>query len=436
LIVMMPVLLLQITVSIVFFDRHWSKMTERLSFAVAGEMLAAVDAKNDENQKVLHDLLFEKLSLRMVVHEDQQLSMHIHKSDVDMFSNIAPFSWGYKPMIRRVLSQQLDKMTDMPYRIAVFARDKNVIVRFQVDDDIVAFHVPEGRLFSSSSYIFILWMIGLSLLFFTIAMIFMRNQIRPIYRLSLIAERLGRGITVEKIRPSGASEVRLAAAAFIKMQARIRNFIDQRTTMLAGVSHDLRTPLTRMKLQLEMMDDNPDTRAIRGDIKDMEAMIDGYLSFAKGDGGEEMMRSPLRPFIEKMADDAKRMGVEVSVSYDKNYDHDAMIWVKPVAFTRAFDNFISNASSYATSLYITVHASDDNDITIVIEDNGPGVEPHQIHNLVKPFYRGEKSRNQKTGGVGLGLTIANDIIIGHGGHVDFCQSSQYGGLKVSVTLPC
>jgi two-component system osmolarity sensor histidine kinase EnvZ len=423
LIVMLPVLLLQITASIVFFERHWSKMTERLAFAVAGE-IAAISGEveratnNDEPLDDIQRLVLNHLDLQMMFVENVESlplrsvgDAHIISNDLDIILN--------------------NKIKD-PYQLSVFKSNKQVFVDILLSAGLLTIIVPEGRLFSSSSYIFILWMIGLSLLFFTIAMIFMRNQIRPIYRLGLVAERLGRGIPVEKIKPSGASEVRQAAEAFIRMQDRIKHFIEQRTVMLAGVSHDLRTPLTRMKLQLELLGDDADTKAIKEDIQDMEAMIEGYLSFAKGDAGEPIQKLSLTKIIDKEIEDARRIGLVVT-DHRNNYD-DFTIWAKPMALTRVFDNIIGNSGRHASQLSVSVKEQDKT-ITVVLEDDGEGIPLEQRQDVLKPFVRGDVSRNKKTGGVGLGLTIANDIMASHGGTLELGASEKLGGLKVTLNLP-
>jgi two-component system osmolarity sensor histidine kinase EnvZ len=335
--------------------------------------------------------------------------------------------------MERDLNRQLRQKLDAEFQIFNIPKDKRVTVHIQMDRGLLTVGIPEGRLFSSSSYIFLLWMVGLSLFLFTIAMIFLRNQIRPIYRLSIIAERLGRGIPVGKIKPSGAREVRQAAAAFINMQERINQYVQQRTTMLASVSHDLRTPLTRMKLQLEMIEETPDTKALRDDINDMERMIEGYLSFAKGDGGEDMQRVDFSDLLSKSLADARRLGLEVD---DQRPEHQVLtIWAKPIALSRAFQNFISNAARYASKISIDVREISSERLEITIEDNGEGIPMEQREAVLKPFMRGEASRNQKTGGVGLGLTIANDIIVSHGGSLTLGQSRAMGGLRLVIHLP-
>ncbi len=430
LIVMIPVLILQIAVSIVFFDRHWSKMTERLAFAVTGEILAVANQINEapqdiERQNRIKGIVGDFLSLKMAYKYGTDLS------DIDYVTS-RPLWMNPFETIEKDLSKQLRKHSGFEFKVMNIPNEKLVEVHIQLDEGLLSVSIPEGRLFSSSSYIFILWMIGLSVLLFTIAMIFMRNQIRPIYRLGIIAERLGRGIPVGKIKPSGAREVRQAAEAFVNMQDRINQFITQRTTMLAGVSHDLRTPLTRMKLQLEMMGDTPDTDAMRSDIHDMERMIEGYLSFAKGDGGEEMQRVNLKDILNKTIDDARRLSLDVDDNRDGR--DDCMIWAKPTALSRALGNFVINAKRHANQIMVEV-LNNNESITISIHDNGEGISADKVQDLMKPFVRGEESRNQKTGGVGLGLTIANDIIMSHGGKLKLSESLGLGGLRVDITIP-
>lgn len=427
---MVPVLLLQVMVSIVFFDRHWTKMTQRLAFAVTGEILAVakqIEISPNDTARIqrMKTVVGNNLDLNMSYKTGERLN------DINYVSE-KPFWMNPFESIEENLSSELKSKTDFDFNVVNIANEKKVMVYIQLSNGVLTIEVPEGRLFSSSSYIFILWMVGLSLLLFTIAMIFMRNQIRPIYRLGIVAERLGRGIPVGHIKPSGAREVRQAAEAFQSMQTRINQFISGRTTMLAGVSHDLRTPLTRMKLQLEMMRDTPDVDAMRADIYDMERMIEGYLSFAKGDGGEEMQRVNLKNILDKLLDDARRLFLDVQDN--REGEDNRMIWLKPMSFSRAIGNFISNTSSYAGSLMLSVKLIDTS-IEIILEDNGGGIPESKINDMMKPFIRGEESRNQKTGGVGLGLTIANDIIVSHGGVLSLGRSEAMGGLKVTIKLP-
>lgn len=434
LIVMIPVLLLQIAVTLVFFERHWSKMSERLAYAVAGEMMSAIDKinENPDNLNDVQSLVKNRLGLDMHYRQNYATFPDDPEQAKNAGKKFLFVSWRYDTAIKNDLAHEIEIMTDIPFQIHVLQDQKQIMVHFMNQNDLISFTIPERRLFSSSSYIFILWMMGLSLLLFTISMMFMRNQIRPIHRLGIIAERLGRGVPVGKIKPSGAREVRQAAEAFMRMQDRINQFITGRTTLLAGVSHDLRTPLTRMKLQLEMMDESADTAAMRSDIHDMEQMIEGYLSFARGDGGEAMVRIPLKDILDKVIEDGHRLGLNI---IDNRQGKDtAIIWAKPLSLGRAFNNFIINSNHYADKMSIKI-TMDDEWVTIVFEDDGDGITPDKITEVLKPFVRGDASRNQKTGGVGLGLTIANDIIISHGGTLTLSSTPDLGGLQVSVKLP-
>jgi two-component system osmolarity sensor histidine kinase EnvZ len=423
LIVIVPVLLLQILVSIVFFDRHWSKMTARLAFAVTGEIsaiAAQLDAHHNDDDRVqqIKSIANTHLNLNVYFNPNAQT---LPTQSPETF-----FGWG----IDRDLSRSLSNDMLFPFLIVPSPETKTILVHVQLSAGILTVTIPQGRLFSSSSYIFILWMVGISILLFTIAMIFMRNQIRPIYRLGLIAERLGRGIPVGTIKPTGAREVRQATEAFVNMQDRLNQFLNQRATMLAGVSHDLKTPLTRMKLQLEMMPDSPDSASLSQDIHDMEDMIEGYISFIRGDGGEAMQRVNIHDVLDKMMDNAARLSLEI---HDNRATTDAMTtWIKPVSLARALDNIIGNASRYATALTLDMTCNDDT-ITIVIADNGEGIPDDKLTDVMKPFVRVENSRNSKTGGAGLGLSIANDIIASHGGTLTL--SNAQNGLQATIILP-
>lgn len=423
LIVIVPVLILQLAISAVFFQRHWSKMTERLADAVVGEITAVIDELNDYNddaERVQHafSLAERHFGLRFMF-DAQSHTLPARKGDESIG-------------IARDFRKSLDDEIVDPIAVTVYRGKKQIIADIAMDKGILTIMIPEGRLYSASSYIFILWMLGLSLVLFTIALMFMRNQIRPIYRLGLIADRMGRGIPVARFKPTGAREVRQAAEAFIRMQDRIQGFINQRTTMLAGVSHDLRTPLTRMKLQLEMLDETPDSIAMKQDIADMEAMIEEYLAFSKGDDGEEIQRIDVENFVSQLKDDAKRL--DLKVLSEGQIDKEVSVWGKPNALRRAFDNFLSNAARYGDTVSIAVVIAEDN-FEVVISDNGMGIEDKFLKDVIKPFFRIDGSRNHKTGGVGLGLAIANDIISAHAGEIILGRSSTLGGLEVRVVLP-
>ncbi|MBU6476249.1 MAG: HAMP domain-containing protein, partial [Alphaproteobacteria bacterium] len=294
---------------------------------------------------------------------------------------------------------------------------------------VVRFLSSDDRLMDPRTYIFILWLIGSAIVLMAVAVVFMRNQIRPIHRLALAAEKLGKGQDLANFKVEGAREVRQAGRAFLDMRDRIRRQIDHRTAMLAGVSHDLRTPLTRMKLQLAMQQASPENDNLRQDIEEMEKMLEGYLAFARGGGNEPTELVDMRFVLARIAANARRQGAEIA---ETCVDH-APLRARPVAIERALSNIVSNACKYAQHVRIGL-TTEPEAVEVTVDDDGPGIPAAQREDVFKPFFRLEKSRNPKTGGVGLGLSIAQDIINAHGGEISLADSDM-GGLKVIVRLP-
>ncbi|MEM7652550.1 MAG: ATP-binding protein, partial [Pseudomonadota bacterium] len=300
--------------------------------------------------------------------------------------------------------------------------------------------VPRERLFSATTYIFLLWMVGTSLVFFAMAMVFMRNQIRPIRRLASAADRFGKGLDIPTFKPEGATEVRRAAAAFNQMRARIERQMRQRTEMLAGVSHDLRTPLTRMKLQLAMISDAQGADDLATDVAELERMIEGYLMFARGEGTELAEETDLLLLLRRAVGDQVRGGQAVELEFSGHLAHantQLELPLRPQAFRRAITNFLTNADRYAENTVVTITERLGNgpgSVEITIDDDGPGIPPAEREAVFRPFYRVDWSRNTSTGGVGLGLSIARDVVRGHGGDV-MLSESPLGGLRVFIRLP-
>lgn len=422
LILTVPIVLTLIISTYVFFDRHWERMVGRLAVAVAGEVaFLAEQVKENKNPKVMSRLQEDSMS-------HLQLNLRYVEDGV-----IQPDPVDYRgrgDIIKKALSRELKEKLQYPYRIIVDVGEKWIQIHVQLEDGLLIVTSPERRLFSSSGFVFLIWMIGVSSVLLIVAILFMRNQIRPIKRLSIAAERFGTGRDVAFFKLEGAKEVRQAAKAFLGMRERINKQIQQRTAMLAGVSHDLRTPLTRMKLQAEMMGDSEDVQALKSDIHDMERMMNAYLQFAKGEGNELSERVDILDMLNRLAATFSRDGMPVEVtSSEKTFD----MFVRPVAFERCLSNIIANAQKYADAAWIGLIADDDH-VTLIIEDNGPGIEEDFYEDVFKPFFREEKSRNSKTGGVGLGLPIAQDIVLAHGGDISL-HRSEHGGLKVKIELP-
>lgn len=418
----LPVILILAISTYVFFDRHWERMTGRLATAVAGEVaFLAEQVKENPSQDSIEKLMrdsdaFMQLNLKYV--EGGKIRPE-------------PVSYiGRGHLIKQMLAPELKLRLKHPYRILVDTEEKWIQVQVQLDGGAMIVTSPERRLFSSSGYVFLLWMIGISTVLMVVAVLFMRNQIRPIKRLAIAADRFGKGRDVPFFKLEGAREVRQASRAFLGMRERINRQIQQRTAMLAGVSHDLRTPLTRMKLQTEMLEDSDDAKALKSDIDDMERMIDGYLQFARGEGDEAMERVDIMEIIRRLENNFTREGMDVSVeSKFDSFD----IFLRPLAFERCLTNILSNAQKYATSVVLSVKADEDY-IFILVDDDGLGIDEDFHEDVFKPFFREDKSRNTKTGGVGLGLPIAKDIVLAHGGDIRLDRSPQKG-LRVIISMP-
>lgn len=427
LILITPMLLIQIISTIVFFDRHWNKMTSRLAYAVSGEIAMISDyieqgTHSDDDIQNLIDLMGSKLSLILSYDKNKHLEL----------SDTHPSWIGWQSMIGNTLLDALKDHVKRPVSVNVDFQEKWVEIRVQLKDGVLNASLPQRRLYSSSSYIFLLWVFVASSVLLVIAVLFMRNQIRPIRRLAIAAERFGKGREVSDFKLEGAKEVRQAGQAFLDMRTRIQRQISQRTDMLAGVSHDLRTPLTRLKLQLAMLGENEDTRHMRQDIREMENMIDGYLNFVRGEGNENTVMLNVSELIEDIIQSSRREGL--SIHLEKN-GMNLVMPLRPSSFRRCIANIIGNAAKYGgKKIWITTEMENDTRFIIRIEDDGAGIPEKSYDDVFKPFYRIETSRNLETGGIGLGLPIAMDIVHSHGGKI-WLSHSEHGGLCVNIRLP-
>lgn len=423
-IIAMPILLMQMIVGFIFFDRHWDSMTNKLATSLAGEIGMVTESMREEGKRSETDKLIastaKQLELLVTLREGKIDGQTLHDS-------FFPTYW-FSASAR--LERALERKLDVPFIVRPYENDRWFEVIVQLDDKRMAsFLCHDTRLTSYTTYIFILWMIGSAVVLFGIAILFMRNQIRPIMRLAVAAEKLGKGQDVPDFKPVGATEVRQAAKAFLEMKDRLRRQIEQRTAMLSGVSHDLRTPLTRIRLQLAMMADNPDIANIRQDLDEMEKMIEGYLTFAKGDVSEATEMTDLRPVMDRIAANARRQGYDVQ----ENFADRLLLRVRPVSVERAISNIVMNACKYAKHVWINAYVQGDM-VEITVDDDGPGIPADQREDVFRPFFRLEKSRNKMTGGIGLGLSIAQDIVHSHGGEI-ILEDSNRGGLRAVIRLP-
>lgn len=418
LIIVTPVILLQVVATWIFYDRHWDTMTNRLAYAVGGEI----------------GMVIEQLE-RDVTMADRTETLSMAARTMDLIITFEPDAilppqrQTLSSLLERTLGMALDERVRKPFLIDTRVASNWIEIRVQMADGVLSVMSPERRLFSSTTYIFLLWMVGAAMVLFAIAIIFMRNQIRPIRRLAAAADAFGKGRDVTRFKLEGATEVRQAAAAFLVMRERIQRQISQRTEMLAGVSHDLRTPLTRMKIQLELFTDCADVEDLKADVIDMEQMIEGYLAFARGEGAEAPVPTDLNRLINEAVGSARRDGAIVDV----HLEGEMSLPLRPNSVKRCLANLIGNARRYADHVWVQAGRRDDA-IEITVDDDGPGIPASSHEDVFRPFFRLEGSRNRSTGGVGLGMTIARDVVRSHGGDITLGDSPR-GGLRAVVRLP-
>jgi two-component system osmolarity sensor histidine kinase EnvZ len=334
-----------------------------------------------------------------------------------------------RSIVETPLAAALNERVQRPYRIDLAGDPHRIFISVQLPSGVLEAAVPRQRLYTSTTYVFVLWMVGSSIILFAVATLFMRNQVRALRRLAEAAESFGKGRNVERFKLEGATEIRQAAAAFLVMRDRIQRQITQRTEMLAGVSHDLRTPLTRMKLALALLEDGLAVDELRSDVADMEKMVQGYLDFARGEGAEAPRDTDLSLLLEEVAAAARREGVSLSLTTPPEYT----LLLRPNVIKRCITNLVNNARRHGNHVWLTALPGR-NAVDILVDDDGPGIPPEQRDAVFRPFFRLDASRNPATGGVGLGLTIARDVARGHGGDLTL-EGSPQGGLRARVHLP-
>jgi two-component system osmolarity sensor histidine kinase EnvZ len=419
LIIIVPMVLLQSVIAFVFMERHWNTVTQRLSAAVVQDIAALIDVYKSYPQDK------DKAALRRIA--QTRLSLV-----VDFLGPGDMPPPGTKPffsLLDQSISKQISRQIARPFWIDTVGRSNLVEIRIQLDDAVMRVFALRSAAYASNSEIFLLWMVGTSTVLLIVAVLFLRNQIRPILRLADAAESFGKGRDAPNFKPRGAREVRRAAYAFIEMKARVERSIEQRTAMLAGVSHDLRTILTRFKLELELIGDAPETEGMRKDVDEMSAMLEAYLSFARGDSGERAQPTDMSAALEELRSDAERHGHTATVAFSGQ----PVVTVKPASFKRCLANLVSNAARHADAIAITGQR-DHRYLTVMVDDDGPGIPMAMREEVFKPFLRLDDARNQDEGGTGLGLAIARDIARSHGGDITLGDSPM-GGLRATVRVP-
>jgi two-component system, OmpR family, osmolarity sensor histidine kinase EnvZ len=418
-IMILPMLILQSVVAYVFLERHWSLVTQRLSAGVVSDIAALIEVHRnfpqDRDNTQLRRIAQEKLGLQ-----------------VDFLPSSEMPPPGPKPffsLLDHSLSIQLRNQIGRPFWIDTVGKSNILEIRILLDNAVMRIFARRNQAYASNSEIFLFWMVGTSTVLLILAIIFLRNQIRPILRLADAAESFGKGREVPDFRPRGAREVRRAAQAFIEMKQRIERTIEQRTAMLAGVSHDLRTVLTRFKLELALAGDSPEIEALKRDTDEMATMLEGYLNFARGDLDQPSAPTDMAQFLDELRLDLERTGHTASVTFSGP----PIVTVRPAAFKRCLGNLVSNAARFAKSISITGHR-DHRYLSVMVEDDGPGIPEDKREDVFKPFLRLDDAANHDAGGSGLGLSIARDIARSHGGDV-MLSDSPMGGLRATVRIP-
>jgi len=420
LIIVLPVVIMQAAVTWAFFDANWQTVTSHLAEGLAGDVSWLVDSYEDDPtpQRLanLQNRAERTLDLSVVLQPDAKLPKSKRAS---LFG---PVDWS----IKRALENQIDQ----PFWFDTTRYPAYVDIRVQVKQGVLRIIAPRDRAFATQGHIFILWMILATVLLTGVAILFIRNQVRAIERLADAADAFGRGGDVPQFKPHGAREVRKAAHAFIAMKERIQRYVDQRTLLLASVSHDLRTPLTRLKLEVALAEPSPRLKAIKRDLAEMEHMIDEYLAFARGEDGEALEIVGLRGLIQEVSEGATRAGAQVQVDADGTLAAN----VRPNAFKRALSNLVMNAAVHGEHVEVAARARPSGGVEILVDDDGPGIPPDRYEDAFKPFSRLDDARNQNEKGVGLGLAIARDLARALGGDVTLDRSPM-GGLRAVVRLP-
>lgn len=425
-ILLVPILLLQIVVTGLFIQRHYAGVTEQMAGAVARELIYAIEAAESSSDATAAQArlteLARPLGLELSLLPGQIVSFEARRRFYDVSGE--------------ALAETLRNYVARPMSLDLVSSSRNAVADIQTDKGVLHAVIPRKRTIASNPHLLLVWMAVTAAALAVVAVIFLRNQVRPIKALALAAEDFGKG-RAHRFRPSGAEEVRRAGAAFLEMRRRIERQIDQRTRMLSAVSHDLRTPLTRMKLTLAMMDPGDDADQLSRDVAQMERMLTEFLEFSRGEGGGAPAFIDPAALLTSVVEDARRAGHDVTLHLPDRPDgaQPLRLSLRAGAVTRALTNLLDNAARHGTRAEATLRGNR-RAVEFVIEDDGPGIPPAAREAAFRPFTRLDEARNQdKGGGVGLGLSIALDVARSHGGTVMLDRSESMGGLKAVLRLP-
>ena len=418
LIIVLPVALMQVAVTWTFFEEHWETVTARLSESVAGDVAMITELYQDQPGE------FERIA--STAYSTMGLSVDLREGDALPTARRTAFFRALDRTLRRALANELDE----DFWFDTTRYPEYVDIRVAVADGVLRFIVVREQVFATTGHIFLLWIIAATSLLTAVSIIFIRNQVKPIRQLAEAAEAFGRGQDVERFKPAGAREVRQAAHAFIDMRQRLKRHMEQRTALLAGVSHDLRTPLTRLRLQLALMEKSEEREAALKDLAEMEEALEEYLAFARGQAGEEPGPVDLTALCHEIGENVRREdGADIEIEAEEGL----VLEGRAAPLKRAVTNLVQNARAFATRIVLSARRVEDR-IEIAVDDNGPGIPPDRRGEAFKPFSRLDESRNANRKGVGLGLAIARDTARAHGGDVRL-EDSELGGLRAVMSLP-
>ena len=413
-IIFVPIFILVIITSIIFYQTSWNIISKRLTESVVADINVIV---------------------KLIDQDLKSKAINIAKEDFKMQINIKENS-GIENIVfqeqRGILSKRLKQALinlDKPFAYDLNNIDQGVKIIIKLNNNLLIINVDKDRLYSETAFVFLLWMIFASILLLIFSYFLMNKQIRPLKRLAIIAETFGRGLDAPELQSAGAAEIRKTANAFNQMRTRIKRFLKQRTDMLAGVSHDLRTPLTRMKLQLSLLKDEKAKKELEIDIKEMTAMLDSYVSFVRSEAPEPIESINLNNFLKEIIKNINILKFEINF-LEKNIIQTSG---RPLQLKRAFQNIIDNSIRYSDKLNIEIFTNNEG-CCILLEDNGPGIPNRNYEDVFKPFFTLDPSRNKLKGESGLGLSITRDIIRSHGGEIKL-DKSKLGGLKSIIQLP-
>ena len=417
-IIIAPMVLLQSVVAYVFMERHWQLVTRRLSAAVVRDIGSVIDVMELSKQHPLTNEMIKIAGDRM------GLDIEILPAGPLPMSGARPFF----SILDIALSDEIDHIIKRPYWIDTVGSSDLIEIRIQLDWGILRVLTQRYQAYASNTHIFILWMVGTSLVLLLVAILFLRNQIKPVLQLAEAAESFGKGRDID-YRPRGAKEVRQAGMAFLEMKRRIERVLEQRTAMLNGVSHDLRTILTRFRLSLEMSEESAELEALKKDVDEMSRMLEGYLAFARGDAAESAEPVSVRALLDELKADGERQGHPTTI----DVSGDPVVTIRRDAIKRCLFNLVNNAVRHGDKIALSA-VLDGRWLLFHIDDDGPGIPASRREEVFKPFVRLDEARNIDEGGSGLGLSIARDIVRAHGGDVVLVDSPM-GGLRATVRIP-